>query len=387
MFKSFILAASLATVQAWRRNVKGDKFQTEAYGADNQYYGTQGYGGYGKGGLGGKLGLGLNGNSSFNRSTSHNSYRQAGHQGQGHNQWVDNAWNQWGTNNHFDTQKSVDNKWGNQSGKINVNINSVSGHYDADYGHQQRGIGYEGHQNVSGAIGYTIGMGGHSFAYAPGSHSYGYDNREDYGYGGWANNLGAWNHGANYDNLGNQFVETGRDQYNDVRDRHDVKENRRVGPGYGDLEELDADDERQNQYANIRIGVTNRRTGTRNVRDQFSSTAPDVYGRGTAGRGVDVAGLKKGDIYDGQDSYGYGAGLGYGYGIGINGIRGGVGYGGLGYGYGRTELNNGVSGRALGSYNDSGYDNGYGAGYGKGYGIGSRPLAGGLNGRMGGKKW
>merc|ERR1719151_104791 len=366
MFKSFILAASLATVQAWRRNVKGDKFQTEAYGADNQYYGTQGYGGYGKG----KLGLGVNGNSAFNKSTSHNSYRQAGHQGQGHNQWVDNAWNQWGTNNHFDTQKSVDNKWGNQSGKINVNINSVSGHYDADYGNQQRGIGYEGHQNVSGAIGYTIGLGGHSFAYSPGSHSYGYDNREDYGYGGWANNLGAWNHGANYDNLGNQFVETGRDQYNDVRDRHDVKENRRVGPGYRDLEELDADDERQNQYANIRVGVSNRRTGTRNVLDQFSSTAPDVYGRGTAGRGVDVAGL----------SYGYGSG------IGIGGLRGGIGYGSLG-GYGKTELNNGVSGRGLGSYNDSGYDSGRG-GYGKGYGgYGSRPLAGGLNGRMGGKKW
>merc|ERR1719151_513918 len=321
MFKSFILAASLATVQAWRRNVKGDKFQTEAYGADNQYYGTQGYGGYGKG----KLGLGVNGNSAFNKSTSHNSYRQAGHQG---------------------------------------------------------------HQNVSGAIGYTIGLGGHSFAYSPGSHSYGYDNREDYGYGGWANNLGAWNHGANYDNLGNQFVETGRDQYNDVRDRHDVKENRRVGPGYRDLEELDADDERQNQYANIRVGVSNRRTGTRNVLDQFSSTAPDVYGRGTAGRGVDVAGLKKGDIYDAQDSYGYGAGLGYGYGsgIGIGGLRGGIGYGSLG-GYGKTELNNGVSGRGLGSYNDSGYDSGRG-GYGKGYGgYGSRPLAGGLNGRMGGKKW
>lgn len=376
MFKSFILAASLAGVQAWRRNVKGDKFQTEAYGADNQYYGTQGYGGYGGYGKG-SYGYG---NSSFNKATSHNSYRQAGHQGQGHNQWVDNAWNQWGTNNHFDTQKAVDNKWGNQSGKINVNINSVSGHYDADYGHQQRGIGYEGHQNVSGAIGYTIGLGGHSFAYAPGSHSYGYDNREDYGYGGWANNLGAWNHGANYDNLGNQFVETGRDQYNDVRDRHDVKENRRVGPGYGDVDELDADDERQDQYASIRVGVTNRRSGTRNTLDQFSSTAGDVYGRGTAGRGVDVAGLRKGDIYDGQDTYGYGAGYGYGYG-----------------GYGRNELNNGVSGRALGSYNDSGYDSGaggygygagYGAGYGRGYGgYGARPLGGSLNGRMGGKKW
>ena len=348
--------------------------------------GVAGFGGARGFGRAGRALGGSQGQQQWNVADAHNSYRQVGHQGQGHNQWVDNAWNQWGTNNHFDTQKSVDNKWGNQSGKINVNINSVSGHYDADYGNQQRGIGYEGHQNVSGAIGYTIGLGGHSFAYAPGRHSYGYDNREDYGYGGWANNLGAWNHGANYDNLGNQFVETGRDQYNDVRDRHDVKENRRVGPGYGDLEELDADDERQNQYANIRIGVSNRRTGTRNVRDQFSSTAPDVYGRGTAGRGVDVAGLKKGDIYDAQDTYGYGAGLGYGYGIGIGGIRGGVGYGGLGLGgYGKTELNNGVSGRGLGSYNDSGYDSGRG-GYGKGYGYGSRPLAGGLNGR-GGKKW
>ena len=253
MFKSFILAASLATVQAWRRNVKGDKFQTEAYGADNQYYGTQGYGGYGKGGLGGKLGLGLNGNSSFNRATSHNSYRQAGHQGQGHNQWVDNAWNQWGTNNHFDTQKSVDNKWGNQSGKINVNINSVSGHYDADYGNQQRGIGYEGHQNVSGAIGYTIGMGGHSFAYAPGSHSYGYDNREDYGYGGWANNLGAWNHGANYDNDGRQFIDDKRDVTNDADDTADVKVTRRVAGGYGDLDELDDAPERRVQYRGGRV--------------------------------------------------------------------------------------------------------------------------------------
>jgi len=126
----------------------------------------------------------------------------------------------------------------------------VSGHYDEDYGQQKRGIGYEGHQNVSGEIGYTTGLAGHSFGYAPGTHSYGYDNREDYGYGGWANNLGAFNHGANYDNFGDQFVETGRDQYNDARDSADIKQNRRVGEGYADLEELDREDAVQDQYAN-----------------------------------------------------------------------------------------------------------------------------------------
>merc|ERR1711957_954122 len=109
------------------------------------------------------------GNASYNEATAHNSYRQSGHQGQGHNQWVDNGWNQWGTNNHYGTQK--------------------------------RGMGYEGHQNVSGEVGYTIGLGGHSFGYDEGDHSFGYDNKEDYGYGGWANNLGSWNHGANYDNF------------------------------------------------------------------------------------------------------------------------------------------------------------------------------------------
>jgi len=402
MFKTFIIAASIASVQAWQRAIKGDKFQTEAYGADNQNYATQGYGGYGGYGKG----YGIGGNSSFNKATSHNSYRQAGHQGQGHNQWVDNAWNQWGTNNHFDTQKSVDNKWGNQSGKINVNINSVSGHYDADYGQQQRGIGYEGHQNVSGDIGYTIGMGGHSFAYAPGSHSYGYDNREDYGYGGWANNLGAWNHGANYDNLGDQFVETGRDQYNDARDSSDVKENRRVGPGYADLDELDADDERQDQYGSIRIGVTNRKSGTRNTKDLFSSTDASVLGRGTAGRGVDVANFKKGDIYDAQDKgYGY-ASNGYGLQNGVGGRGGlsyndrgygsdsyglGAGYGSVGYGAGYGSVGYGAGYGSVGygaGYGSVGYGAGYGSvGYGAGYGYGKRPLAGSLNGRMQGKKW
>ena len=240
MFKSLILACAIVSVEAWQRDVKADRFQTEAYGVDNQHYGTQGYGGKS---YGNKNGHG--GNAAWNEATSHNSYRQSGHQGQGHNQWVDNGWNQWGTNNHYDTQKTVDNKWGNQSGKINVTLNSVSGHYDKDYGMQQRGMGYEGHQNTSGDVGYTIGMGGHSFGYDEGTHSFGYENNDDYGYGGWANNLGAFNHGANYDNFGNQFVETGRDQYNDARDSSDVKENRRVGGGYADNEELDQSDDRQ----------------------------------------------------------------------------------------------------------------------------------------------
>merc|ERR1712038_2080075 len=186
-------------------------------------------------------------------ANKHNSYRQVGHQGQGHNQWVDNAWNQWGTNNHWDSQKAVDNKWGNNSGKINVTLNSVSGHYDHDFGQQQRGLGYEGHQNTSGDIGYTIGLGGHSFGYAPGSHSYGYANRADFGYGGWANNLGAWNHGANYDNDGRQFIDDKRDVTNDADDTADVKVTRRVAGGYGDLNELDDAPERRVQYSGGRV--------------------------------------------------------------------------------------------------------------------------------------
>ena len=382
MFKSLIFACALVSVEAWHRDVKQDRFQTEAYGVDNQYYGTQGYGGKAK------AGYGHGGNAAWNQATSHNSYRQSGHQGQGHNQWVDNAWNQWGTNNHYDTQKAVDNKWGNQSGKINVTLNSVSGHYDKDYGQQQRGMGYEGHQNVSGRIAYTTGLGGHSFGYAPGSHSFGYDNSEDYGYGGWANNLGAFNHGANYDNFGNQFVETGRDQYNDARDTSDIKENRRVGAGYADNEDIDQDDDRQDQYANYRIGVTNRRSGTRNTLDLFS-------GRGAvraAGKGVAVADWKRGDIYDAQR--GYGGSIGYG-----------AGYGRGGYGY-STKLDNGVSELGDESYSGDkakGYGalglgrGGYGAGYGAGYGsygggyggYGGRPL-GGSNlgrGRSYGGKW
>merc|ERR1712051_235808 len=119
-------------------------------------------------------------------------------------------------------------------------------------GQQQRGLGYEGHQNTSGDIGYTIGLGGHSFGYAPGSHSYGYANRADFGYGGWANNLGAWNHGANYDNDGRQFINDKRDVTNDADDTADVKVTRRVAGGYGDLNELDG--------GAVSNGIRSRRT-------------------------------------------------------------------------------------------------------------------------------
>ena len=279
MFKTILFSCAIVATQAWERSYN-DRIQPEGYGSDNQHYGHQGsdYGvrrvGYGKGygrssyaggrhgirslgglkglgGLGGhgrrysgsRIGLGgsrathgarfggvkgraLGGGLRQQRwdvADNHNSYRQVGHQGQGHNQWVDNAWNQWGTNNHFDSQKVVDNKWGNKSGKINVTLNSVSGHYDHDFGQQQRGLGYEGHQNTAGDIGYSQGLGGHSFGYRPGSHSYGYRNRRDYGYGGWANNLGAWNHGANYDNNGRQFIDDKRDVTNDADDTADIK--------------------------------------------------------------------------------------------------------------------------------------------------------------------
>merc|ERR1719264_1101529 len=94
-------------------------------------------------------------------------------------------------------------------------------HYDHDFGQQQRGLGYEGHQNTSG----------------------------DIGYGGWANNLGAWNHGANYDNDGRQFIDDKRDVTNDADDTADVKVTRRVAGGYGDLNELDDAPERRIQYA------------------------------------------------------------------------------------------------------------------------------------------
>ena len=205
------------------------------------------------GGIKGRALGGSQGQQQWNVADSHNSYRQVGHQGQGHNQWVDNAWNQWGTNNHWDSQKSVDNKWGNNSGKINVTLNSVSGHYDHDFGQQQRGLGYEGHQNTAGDIGYTQGLGGHSFGYAPGSHSYGYANKRDYGYGGWANNLGAWNHGANYDNDGRQFIDDKRDVTNDADDTADIKQTRRVAGGYGDLDTLGRNPERGVQYRGGRV--------------------------------------------------------------------------------------------------------------------------------------
>ena len=231
MFKSVLFATALVSVaNAWgqyQAPTTSDKknahqahqvqhaghggYQASAYGAENQNYGSSGYGkGYG-----------------------HKDHRTQGHQGQGHNQWVDNAWNQWGTNNHWDNQKYVDNKWGNNSGKINVTLNSVNGHYDRGYGTQSRGMGYRGHQNVSGGKGYQVGLAGHSFGYAAGHHPAGaYVNKGNYGYGGWANTLGAWNHGANYDNFGNQHQENshGRGVANDASDSVGVKKG---GSGYG----------------------------------------------------------------------------------------------------------------------------------------------------------
>ena len=132
MFNLVLFATALVAVEAWERNVADDYQQPKAYGADNQHYGHQGqaYGSHGSS----HGAFGSNGSHDHGRVDAHNSHREGGHQGQGHNQWTDNAWNQWGTNNHFDTQKSVDNKWGNNSGKINVTLNSVSGHYDSDYG-------------------------------------------------------------------------------------------------------------------------------------------------------------------------------------------------------------------------------------------------------------
>jgi hypothetical protein len=283
MFKTILFATALVAVKAWKREVAADDFKTEAYGADNNNYGHQGYSGYGNhgsayGAHGGAFGAhganglgqgsgfaqGINGNSlagglgangfgnaAHDVADAHNSDRTGGHQGQGHNQWTDNAWNQWGTNNHWDAQKSVDNKWGNNSGKINVNLNSVSGHYDGDYGQQKRGLGYEGHQNTSGEVGYQIGLGGHSFGYDEGDHSYGYENKADYGYGGWANNLGAWNHGANYENFGEQRIDTKGQIANPGSDTGDIKTDRRVGYGYGDLHEQD--DDRYNQYGNYEV--------------------------------------------------------------------------------------------------------------------------------------
>merc|ERR1712048_846312 len=183
-------------------------------------------------------------------------------------------------------------------------------------GQQQRGMGYEAHQNVSNGAGYSIGLAGHSFGYAPGTHSWGYENNKDYGYGGWANNLGAWNHGANYDNLGNQFNDRQRDITNDVTDSHDVKTGRKVGHGYADLEELD--DDREEYYGNTRVGRTGMWRGT------GMGYRSDGYGYGNAGRGVAVAGYR--NDYNRNSHRGYGGYGGYGSGYG--------GYGGYGDSYG-----------------------------------------------------
>ena len=342
MFKSVLFATAIVAVEAWERNVKDDYQQPRAYGADNQHYGHQGHSGA-HGSYGSK-----------GRADAHNSHRQSGHQGQGHNQWVDNAWNQWGTNNHWDTQKSVDNKWGNNSGKINVTLNSVSGHYDSDYGQQQRGIGYEGHQNTSGDVGYTIGLAGHSFGYAPGSHSYGYENDADYGYGGWANNLGAWNHGANYDNFGNQHHDDHtRGVANEALDSADVKRVRRVGRGYADLEELEDTDRRDkgDQYGRGRVAALqdlNQGTGHQGERR---------IAHGNRGYGVQVEGRRAGSYrkgsYGGTDQ-GYGLGGGYG-GYGGYGSRSYGGYGDRSYGIGSRGGYGGYGSRSYGGYGDRSY--------------------------------
>ena len=318
MFKTTAFAAALvAVVRAGRYNqYKADPYVKEwegpkkdlkpytAYGVDNQHYGHQKYDTYGE-----DDGYGSYGNKAFEEADNHNSHRQTGHQGQGHNQWTDNAWNQWGTNNHFDTQKSVDNKWGNNSGKVNYNYNSVNGHYDSDYGQQKRGIGYEGHQNTSGETGFTIGLDeGHSFDYEEGDHSYGYDNEADFGYGGWANNLGAFNHGANYDNFGNQHHDGGRDITNDARDTADVKQWRQVSKGYADVDELDQDDDRQNQYGRYRYKTTGEEHGTgHRGKGAFSKYGDNEWGavkKNNLGYGVTTANYEEDEIYD-QHGYEY----------------------------------------------------------------------------------
>ncbi len=352
MFKTAIFATALvaaANATEWgmpvkKADPKDDSrsldFQTEAYGADNQNYGHQGYGGYGHGygygagygSYGAGYGYGLGGNASYKVANNHNSHRTAGHQGQGHNQWVDNAWNQWGTNNHFDNQKYVDNKWGNNSGKINVTLNSVSGHYDQAYGNQSRGMGYEGHQNVSGEIGYTVGLAGHSFGYARGDHPVGYVNKQDYGYGGWANNLGAWNHGANYDNFGNQHHDDHtRGVANEGEDSYGIKENRRVGYGYADLDELDDEVSRTSQYGNYRVGVDSRSIG-HGIEGRIGSRAGYGYGLngGYGGYSMNVAKARAGGndrgalggslLGRGRAGYGYAGYGGYGYGHGYNNV-------------------------------------------------------------------
>ena len=338
MFRSVLFATAMVAVEAWKQDFNS---KIQGYGADNQHYGHQG--GYNSG-----------------RVDSHNSKRTGGHQGQGHNQWVDNAWNQWGTNNHWDTQKSVDNKWGNNSGKINVTLNSVNGHYDEDYGQQKRGIGYEGHQNTSGDVGYVIGLAGHSFGYAPGKHSYGYENKKDHGYGGWANNLGAWNHGANYDNFGNQHHDDGSKIANAARDSANVKRVRRVGGGYADYDELE-DSDHGSQYGRKR--------------------APVSFGGNT--KVGDFGGLTKGNTAFSSDSYG---GNDQGGSIGNNGIGGGYGsslgalrpLGSLG----------GLGGGKRGGFGSFGKYGGNAGGFGRRGGLGSglarsRALGRGRTGGLG----
>ena len=370
MFRSVLFATAMVAVEAWKQDYNS---QIQGYGADNQHYGHQG--GYNSG-----------------RVDAHNSKRTGGHQGQGHNQWVDNAWNQWGTNNHWDTQKSVDNKWGNNSGKINVTLNSVNGHYDEDYGQQRRGIGYEGHQNTSGDVGYVIGLAGHSFGYAPGNHSYGYENKKDHGYGGWANNLGAWNHGANYDNFGNQHHDDRSGVANAARDSANVKRVRRVGGGYADYDELE-DSDHGSQYGRKRAPVSfggntavgdfggltkgNTAFNSRSYggNDQGGSIGTNNLG---GGYGSSLGGLSPIGSIAGGSRGGFGS-FGQGSKTGGFGRRGGLGSGlarSRALGRGRTGGLGGIGGR--GSFGGSrggrggfgGSRGGYGAGLG---GIGGRP--------------
>ena len=229
-----------------------------------------------------------------------------------------------------------------------MNINSVSGHYDHDYGQQQRGMGYEAHQNVSNGAGYSIGLAGHSFGYAPGTHSWGYENNKNYGYGGWANNLGAWNHGANYDNFGNQFNDRQRDITNDVEDSHDVKTGRKIGAGYADLEELD--DDREEYYGNARVGRTGMWRGTGmgygyGYGNNFANGYGAGYGYGSnAGRGVAVAGYR--NDYNRNGHRGYGNAV---YGNGYGSYGGGYG------GYGGSYNGGAYAGRAVYKGDSKGY--------------------------------
>merc|ERR1712242_675873 len=156
---------------------------------------------------------------------------------------------------------SVDNKWGNNSGKINVTLNSVSGHYDQDYGQQRRGIGYEGHQNTSGDVGYTIGLGGHAF---------GQQHHDDHT----------------------------RGVANDANDSVDQKRNRRAGGTYADLQELEDTDRRDD-------GDQYRRDRVASLTDLRYGTGHDLgvrVGKANRGKGVGVNGKVQRNYQDG--SYG-----------------------------------------------------------------------------------